>query len=94
MSHDPNHRPVVRVSAPECGRGRFNWVDSETAVLREVTYPFLGREKVGVRVRDWREAMEEALIQHQPYAVIVDEAHHLAKAASGRGLQDQLEHVK
>src|SRR5260370_33142136 len=41
-----------------------------------------------------REAMEEALIQHHPYAVIGDEAHHLAKAASGRTLQDQLDHLK
>ncbi len=94
MMQDPNHRPFVSVSAPESGRGRFNWVDFYVAVLREVNYPFLGREKVGVRVRDLREAMEEALIQDQPYAVIVDEAHHLAKAASGRGLQDQLDHLK
>ncbi len=94
MMHDPSHLPFVSVSAPESGRGRFNWVDYYTAVLREVNYPFLKQEKVGVRVRDFREAMEEALIQHQPYAVIVDEAHHLAKAASGRGLQDQLDHLK
>ncbi|HEY6407984.1 MAG TPA: TniB family NTP-binding protein [Ktedonobacteraceae bacterium] len=84
----------VSVSAPESGRGRFNRVDFYVAVLREVNYPFLKREKVGVRVRDLREAMEEALIQDQPYGVIVDEAHHLAKAASGRGLQDQLDHLK
>lgn len=94
MMQDPNHRPFVSVSAPESGRGRFNWVDYYIAVLRAVNYPFLKREKAGVRVRDLREAMEEALIQHQPYAVIVDEAHHLAKAASGRGLQDQLDHLK
>jgi hypothetical protein len=75
MMHDPSHLPFVSVSAPESGRGRFNWVDYYTAVLREVNYPFLKHEKVGVRVRDFREAMEEALIQHQPYAVIVDEAH-------------------
>jgi len=94
MMHDPSHLPFVSVNAPEAGSGRFNWVDYYTAVLRAVNYPFLHREKMGVRVRDLREAMEEALIHHQPYAVIVDEAHHLAKAASGRGLQDQLDHLK
>lgn len=94
MMQDPSHRPFVSVSAPEAGRGRFNWVDFYVAMLREVNYPFLKCEKGGVRVRDLREAMEEALIQDQPYAVIVDEAHHLAKAASGRGLQDQLAHLK
>jgi hypothetical protein len=94
MIQDTNHRPFVSVSAPESGRGRFNWVDYYIAVLRAVNYPFLKREKIGVHVRDLREAMEEALIQHQPYAVLVDEAHHLAKAASGRGLQDQLDHLK
>ena len=63
-------------------------------MLRQVNHPFVDRKKRSVRVRDLREAMEEALIQHQPYVVIVDEAHHLAKAGSGQGLQDQLDHLK
>jgi AAA domain len=86
MLRDPSHRPFVSVSAPEEGSGRFNWADYYLAVLRQVNHPFVNRKKSGVRVRDLREAMEEALIQHQPYVVIVDEAHHLAKAGSGRGL--------
>ena len=94
MLRDPSHRPFVSVSAPEEGSGRFNWVDYYIAVLRQVNHPFVNSKKPGVRVRDLREAMEEAFVQHQPYAVIVDEAHHLAKAGSGRGLQDQLDHLK
>jgi hypothetical protein len=94
MLHDPGHRPFVSVSAPESGLGRFNWVDDYIAVLRQVNHPCVNSKQPGVRIRDLREAMEEALIQHQPYAVIVDEAHHLAKASSGRGLQDQLDHLK
>src|SRR5207245_3741571 len=94
MLRDPSHRPFVSVSAPEAGSGRFNWVDYYIAVLRQVNHPFVNNKKSGVRVRDLREAMEEAFVQHQPYAVIVDEAHHLAKAASGRGLADQLDHLK
>ncbi len=94
MMRDPSHLPFVSVGAPESGRGRFDWTDYYLAVLRAVNYPFLKRGREGVRIRDVRDAMEEALIQHQPYGVFVDEAHHLAKAASGRGVQDQLDHLK
>jgi len=94
MLRDPSHLPFVSVSATGPGSGRFDWVDYYTAVLQQVNDPFLARKTRATRVRDLREAMEEALIQHQPYAVIVDEAHHLAKAASGRTLQDQLDHLK
>jgi hypothetical protein len=94
MLQEPDHLPFVSISATGSGSGRFDWVDYYTAVLRAVKNPFLDRKPPAIRVRDLREVMEEALIQHQPYAVIVDEAHHLAKAASGRGLQDQLDHLK
>lgn len=94
MRRLPAHRPFVSISATGPGSGRFDWIDYYTAVLRQVNNPFLKRKPSAIRVRDLREAMEEALIQHQPYAVIVDEAHHLAKAASGRTLQDQLDHLK
>src|SRR5258708_21967710 len=94
MLADPSYLPCVRVSATGPGSGRFDWVDYYRAVLRQVHNPFVDRRSPAIRVRDLREAMEEALIQHQPYAVIVDEAHHLAKAASGRGLADQLDHLK
>lgn len=94
MRRLPAHRPFVSISATGPGSGRFEWVDYYRAVLRQVNNPFLDRKPAALRVRDLREAMEEALIQHCPYAVIVDEAHHLAKAASGRTLQDQLDHLK
>ena len=38
--------------------------------------------------------METALLHRKPIAVIVDEAHHLAKTSSGRHLQDQLDQLK
>jgi AAA domain len=94
LLREPAHRPFVSISATGPGSGRFDWVDYYAAVLRQVNNPFLDRKPSAIRVRDMREAMEEALIQHRPYAVIVDEAHHLAKAASGRTLQDQLDHLK
>src|SRR6266852_9953360 len=94
LLREPAHRPFVSISATGPGSGRFDWVDYYAAILRQVSNPFLNRKPSAIRVRDMREAMEEALIQHRPYAVIVDEAHHLAKAASGRTLQDQLDHLK
>src|SRR3989442_11606668 len=94
MLRDPSHLPSICVSATGPGSGRFDWVDSYTAVLRQVNNPFVGRKPPAIRIRDLREAMEEALIQHHPYAVIVDEAHHLAKTPSGRTLADQLDHLK
>ena len=94
MLRDPSHLPSICVSATGPGSGRFDWVDYYTAVLRQVNNPFVGRKPPAIRIRDLREAMEEALIQHHPYAVIVDEAHHLAKTASGRTLADQLDHLK
>lgn len=90
MLRDPGHRPLVSISATAPTSGHFDWIDYYKAVLRSVNYPFLDRQ----RVRDLKDAMIEALIQHQPYAVIVDEAHHLAKSAGGRQVQDQLDHLK
>ncbi len=64
MLTDPSHLPCVRVSAPGPGSGRFDWVDYYRAVLRPVHNPFVDRRSPAIRVRDLREAMEEALIQH------------------------------
>jgi len=41
-----------------------------------------------------RQAVEQALHYRQPVAFIIDEAQHLAKMASGRKLQDQLDCIK
>src|SRR6266568_3974805 len=40
------------------------------------------------------EAMETALCERKPLAIIVDEAHHLAEAARGSRLQSQLNPLK
>lgn len=55
-----------------------------------------GRPTLLVRpgVTELRHAVEQALRQRQPLAVCIDEAQHLAKMASGRKLQDQLDCLK
>jgi len=82
------------MTATSPGTGRYDWTDYYRAVLRQMGDPFVDRRITTLRTRDLREAVEEALLQRQPCAVIVDEAHHLAKAANGRRLQDQLDHLK
>jgi hypothetical protein len=47
-----------------------------------------------IRARELREAMETALCERKPLAVIVVEAHHLAEAARGSRLQSQLNRLK
>jgi AAA domain len=41
-----------------------------------------------------RLAFEQALKHRQPHAILIDEAEHIAKAARGSKLLDQLDHVK
>jgi hypothetical protein len=83
MRRDLGHIPVVRFTATGAASGRYDWVDYYKAVLRQLADPFVDRRAASVRTRDLREATEEALIHRQPSAVIIDEAHHLAKANTG-----------
>jgi energy-coupling factor transporter ATP-binding protein EcfA2 len=45
-------------------------------------------------VAEFRHAVEQALKYRRPVAVCIDEAQHLARMASGRKLQDQLDCIK
>lgn len=92
MLIDPAFIPHVFIDPP--GRGRFDWMYYITAALRQLGDPFIDRKTPTLRMRDYEGAMEEAYIQRKPYAVIIDEAQHLAKAASGLSLQNQLDQLK
>jgi type II secretory pathway predicted ATPase ExeA len=92
MLLDPAFISHVLIDPP--GKGRFNWMYYIKAVLRQLGDPFIDRRTPALRTRDYEEAMEEAFIQRKPFAVIVDEAQHLAKAASGPSLQSQLDQLK
>lgn len=48
----------------------------------------------GVVAADLRRAVEQALLNRRPPAVLIDEAQHIAKVASGRRMQDQWDCVK
>src|SRR6266567_707733 len=94
MQQDQSFIPFASITAPEPGSGRFDWIDYYKPVLRQLGNPFVGSQAALIRARELREAMEEALRYRAPLVIIVDEAHHLAKARSGRRLQDNLDHLK
>lgn len=94
MQRDPHFIPLASLTAPEPGAGRFDWADYYKPVLRQLGNPFVDSQIAPIRARQMREAMEAAFLERKPLAIIVDEAHHLAKARSGRNLQDNLDHLK
>jgi len=94
MERDASFIPFASITAAGPHASRFDWRTYYRAILRGLQDPFVDGKIARIRERELREAMETALLQRRPLALIVDEAHHLAKTASGRHLQDQLDHLK
>jgi AAA domain len=94
MERDSSFIPFASITTAGPNAGRFDWRTYYRAILRGLQDPFVDGKIARIRERELREAMETALLQRRPLALIVDEAHHLAKTASGRHLQDQLDHLK
>ena len=94
MERDSNFIPFASITAAGPNASRFDWRTYYRAVLRGLQDPFVDGKIARIRERELREAMETALCERKPIAIIVDEAHHLAKTSSGRHLQDQLDHLK
>src|SRR5438105_1041378 len=86
--------PFASILAAGAGTNRFEWAEYYRAVLRALNDPFVDGKIARIATRELREAMETALSVRKPLAIIVDEAHHLAAAASGSRLQSQLNHLK
>lgn len=94
MLSDPSFIPFASILAAGPDASRFDWLEYYRAVLRAFHDPFVDGKTARIPARALREAMETALIERKPLAIIVDEAHHLAKATSGSRLQSQLDHLK
>lgn len=94
MLSDPSFIPFASILAAGAGTNRFEWAEYYRAVLRALQDPFVDGKVARIRTRELREAMETALLERKPLAIIVDEAHHLAEAARGSRLQSQLNHLK
>jgi hypothetical protein len=86
--------------------GPFNWKDYYTRALQALEEPLiphkLSDHRRSYRDRsispaaapEFRRALEQALLHRRPAAVLVDEAQHLTKMASGRRLLDQMDVLK
>lgn len=94
MERDASFIPFASITAAGPNASRFDWRTYYRAILRGLQDPFVDGKIARIRERELREAMEMALLQRKPIALIVDEAHHLAKTSSGRHLQDHLDHLK
>ena len=94
MVSDSSFIPFASILAAGAGTNRLEWTEYYRAVLRALQDPFVDGKVARIRTRELREAMETALKERKPLAIIVDEAHHLAEAARGSRLQSQLNHLK
>lgn len=110
LDTDPGRLPVVSVEAIAPPSGNFNWRDHFRRMLHEMNEPLINRKRtmrpcgcepdvhfmpcVRAPGGEYHHAVEQALRYRRPRAVLVDEAQHLAKMASGRRLLDQLDVIK
>jgi hypothetical protein len=94
MLVDSTVLPFASILAEGSESNRFEWAEYYRAVLQGLQDPFVDGKVARIRTKELRAAMKTALIERKPLAIIVDEAHHLAKAASGSQLQSHLDHLK
>jgi hypothetical protein len=108
LEQDRGRIPVVGLEAIAPESGRFSWSDHFRRLLLAMNEPLTERKRdpESLRVRqcstfgskatiaEYRYAVEQALRFRRPAAVMIDEAQHLSKMASGRRLLDQLDVVK
>ena len=59
-----------------------------------VYFRVISAQQAYVELENYRYAVEQTLRHRRPVAVMIDEAQHLAKVASGRRLLDQLDVIK
>lgn len=99
---------VVSVEATAPESGGFSWRDLFKRLLQRLDEPLveykrdLRTERLllpfpirhNPTVAQYRYGVEQALQFRRPVAVMIDEAQHLAKVASGRRLLDQLDVIK
>lgn len=100
--------PVLSLEAVAPEGGSFSWLSYYRRALHAMAEPLV-EHKLDYGARDpdsslpassranghqLRFALEQALRYRRPAAVLIDEAQHLTKIASGRKLQDQLDSLK
>jgi hypothetical protein len=106
MADDPSRLPFVSVDVPPPHSGRFRWRDYFGRLLLAMNEPLIHsktcRASAGSPMpvaaipgdTELSYAAEQALRYRRPPVVLIDEAQHLARIASGRRLSDQLDVIK
>jgi energy-coupling factor transporter ATP-binding protein EcfA2 len=106
MTADPSRLPYVSVEVPPPHSGRFRWRDYFSRLLVAMNEPLIHSKTVRVSSgapspaisiagdTELSYAAEQALRYRRPPVVLIDEAQHLARIASGRRLSDQLDVIK
>ena len=108
LEQDPGRLAVVSVEVAAPESGSFSWRDYFKRLLQEIDEPLMEYKRelqpgsVSMRsparpkptAGDYRYVVEQALCFRRPATVMIDEAQHLAKIASGRRLLDQLDVIK
>jgi energy-coupling factor transporter ATP-binding protein EcfA2 len=108
LEQDRGRMPVVGVEAIAPESGRFSWSDHFRRLLLSMNEPLIESKRdpetlymrqcstfgSKATIAEYRYAVEQALRFRRPAAVMIDEAQHLSKMASGRRLLDQLDVVK
>jgi energy-coupling factor transporter ATP-binding protein EcfA2 len=108
LQQDRGRLAVVSVEAVAPESGSFSWRDHFKRLLEKMDEPLIDYKQdlqantIPLRTRfrpkstldDYRYGLEQALRFRRPAAVMIDEAQHLAKIASGRRLLDQLDVIK
>ena len=110
MESDPGYMPVVSLGLQDVSteRGSFDWKDffkcilhaqNEPLIDRKIDYnPSLGPLQKSLRrtstLADLRSAARECIHNRRPIAIIIDEAQHFKKVASGKNFLYQMDNIK
>ncbi len=107
LEKDKGLIPVVSMELPSPDNGKFNWKDFYRRFLKEMHEPLIDYKKPNSQKEkkripnhlpstspQLRESMENAIIYRKTRIVLLDEAQHLLKVASGKAILDQMDAIK
>ncbi|MBM7605937.1 energy-coupling factor transporter ATP-binding protein EcfA2 [Metabacillus crassostreae] len=99
--------PIVGLELPAPDNGKFNWKDFYRRILREMNEPLIDKKikkdhhpkkfipnYLPSTAPELRESLENSIIYRETKIILLDEAQHLLKVASGKNIQDQMDALK
>lgn len=96
--------PIIRIEAKAPESLNFSFKDLYREMLKELNDPiiktesnhYIQKKSFGLRetAADLRLAVENALIYRRPLGIIIDEAQHLTRVATGHKLENQMDVIK